>query len=90
MLLQMQKRQHKATSNMENQRSMPLPKDNKHLPNQPQRRAILWFSWYRMQKNYLRKFSKLQENNKYVNKIRKVVNEQNEKFSKEIEIIKRT
>ena len=38
----------------------------------------------------MRKFNKLQENNKYVNKIRKVVNEQNEKFIKEIEIIKRT
>ena len=43
-----------------------------------------------MQTLYLRKFNKLQENNKYVNKIRKVVNEQNEKFSKEVEIIKRT
>lgn len=86
----MQKRQHKATSNMENQRSIPLLKDNKHLPNQAQRCAVLWLSWYRRQKNYLKKFNKLQENNKYVNKIRKVVNEQNEKFIKEIEIIKRT
>ena len=86
----MQKRQHKATSNMENQRSIPLLKDNKHLPNQAQRCAVLWLSWYRRQKNYLSKFNKLQENNKYANKIRKVVNEQNEKFIKEIEIIKRT
>lgn len=86
----MYRQQCEATGIMGNQGNMISPKETNKTPRtDPREREVYDLSDKEFRIILLKKFSELQENTDNQMKLGKTVHEQNEKFSKEIETIKK-